>query len=270
MPLTEPFELILFHTNAEFDTSAIQAGIQTIIVDWEQRGKEQRQRNFDTQINLHTADDLRIARSIKNTRLICRLNGWGPWTAEEVELAIGLGVDELLLPMVRSVKEVEDTLTVIAGRCGFGIMLETPQALELAASLAQFPLARVYMGLNDLSILRQDRHLFAPVADGTVQRFREAFARLSFGFGGLTLPDRGYPLTCQLLINEMARLDCNFSFLRRSFVRDIRGYDLNIGVQKIKAALTEAHNRTVAQVQADQAELLAAIMQLPDKPWKLD
>jgi hypothetical protein len=83
------------------------------------------------------------------------------------------------------------------------------------------------------------------VVDGTVDELRWHFD-VPFGFGGLTLPDRGYPVPCRLLMGEMARLECSFSFLRRSFRRDVRGLDVAAAVKSMRCGLDSAFRRSAA------------------------
>lgn len=263
------FELVLFYSDEASTQSAVAAGVDAVIIDWESRGKETRQRGFDTQINLHTPDDLRRARRCTPATLICRANAPGPWTVGEIEMAIDLGAEEIILPYVRTLGEVEQALDRIRGRVGLGIMIETAAAVELAPKLNQYQLSRIYVGLNDLMIDRQTRHLFVALEDGTVERIRQAITAHPFGFAGLTLPDRGHPLPCHLLIAEIARLDCHFTFLRRSFYRDIQGRDVAVEVPGILEAIATARKRTPEQIAADKRALLEATARLPDGPWRL-
>ncbi len=263
--MPHPFQLLLFSTEPEFAQEAVAAGVDGIIVDWENIGKERRQVGADTQINYDTVDDLRRVRACTDALVLCRINACGPATATEVEKALDAGADELLLPMVTSVAQVESVLELVTGRCGVGILVETVQAVDLAEQFGRLPLSRVYVGLNDLAIQRGTRSIFAAVADGTVERVRRACS-LPFGFAGLTLPEHGAPIPCRLLIGEMARLECDFSFLRRSFMADIHGRELGAEVPRIKAALDAAANRTPAVVTRHRKELLAAIEAWPRGP----
>jgi hypothetical protein len=131
-----------------------------------------------------------------------------------------------------------------------------------AAAFAALP-RREYVGLNDLAIERRAANVFDAVGDGTVER---ASVCVPFGFGGLTLPDRGRPISCRLLIGEMMRLGCQFSFLRRSFHRDAQGRVLADVVANIRAGLASARERTPAAVAHDQADLTDTIShwRLPD------
>ncbi len=258
MSVGSDFSFLLFSVQPAFIRRAVAAGVDGVIVDWECLGKEERQSAADTQINHDTVDDLRRVRACTDALVVCRLNRHGETTAEEVEQAIAAGADEILLPMVRSVEEVEAVIVLARERCGVGVLVETVAATDLVDALAALPLSRVYVGLNDLAIERGTPNIFTAVADGMLERVRRPF-RVPFGFGGLTLPDRGYPIPCRLLIGEMARLDCTFSFLRRSFHRDIVGKDMDIEVQRMRAAMRQAAERSTDEVARDKRDLDLAI-----------
>lgn len=252
------FELLLFSTDVALIQEAIAAGVRGIIVDWEHIGKEDRQSAHDTQINHDTLDDLKRVRACTDAQVICRINRFGVTAADEVELAIAAGADEILLPMVRSTQEVETVLNRVKGRCSVGILVETLAAVQLADELAKLPLSRVYVGLNDLAIDRKSPNIFTAVADGTVESVRRAFdAR--FGFGGLTLPNCGCPIPCGMLIGEMIRINCTFSFLRRSFHRDVPGRDLAVEVPRLLEAIDRAKMRSSMSVARDRRNLEIAI-----------
>ena len=257
------FSLTLFSTHPEFIRRAVFAGVDEVIVDWEYLGKEARQVGADTEINHDTPDDLRRVRACTGARVICRINRHGEWTADEVEQAVRCGADEVLLPMVRSSHEVQAVLDQVGRRCGVGILVETVEAVDQARALAELPLSRVYVGLNDLAIERNTPNIFAALADGVVERVRRAF-ECPFGFGGLTLPDHGRPIPCRLLIGEMARLDCQFSFLRRTFRRDIQDEDMSIQVPRLLQAIQQARSRTPDTVARDRRDLESAILAWPE------
>ncbi len=232
-----------------------------MVVDWERRGKRRRQAGCDTQINADTPDDLAGVRAATGGRVLCRVNGWGPWTAGEIDLAVELGADEVLLPMVRRPEEVEAAARRVRGRCGLGILVETGDAVRRADELLQHPLSRVYVGLNDLMIDRGCGPLFAALVDGTVDRIAEAAADagVPFGVAGLTVPEGGHPVPSRLLAGELSRLSASFTFLRRSFHADTAGRDLDLEVPRILAMTDEAHARDREQVARDRAELEAAV-----------
>jgi hypothetical protein len=252
------FSLLLFSTDPPFIREAVAAGVAGIIVDWEHIGKEKRQSSYDTQINRGTPDDVRRVRDCTAATIICRINGYGETTASEVEAAIEAGADEILLPMVREPAEVQSILDRIGGRCGLGILIETACAADRAGELARLPLSRVYVGLNDLAIERKQPNIFVALVDGTVERIRSEFDQ-PFGFAGLTLPELGHPIPCRLLLGEMARLDCDFSFLRRSFHRDMAGRNPAVEVPRILEAWRQARRRPPDSVARERAAFVETV-----------
>ena len=94
-------DLFLFTVDPRWGAAVVAAGAAGIVVDWERRGKHRRQRGEGTQINADTLADLVRMRAATDGRLLCRINGYGPWTAGEVADAVAAGADELFLPMVR-------------------------------------------------------------------------------------------------------------------------------------------------------------------------
>ena len=238
----------------------IECGVRTFLVDWEWLGKDARQQGFDTEIRPGTAADLAAVAAMPRAAAWCRINRLGPHTPAEVDAAIEAGAEGLFLPMVTRPPEVDRFLGLIAGRAAAGILVETIEALACVQDLSAFPLDRVYFGLNDFAISRGGGSIFRAVLDGSVARAREAFSAVPFGFGGLTAADAGHPVPCRRLIEEMARLQCDFSFLRRSFRRDYATRPAII--DGITAAWTECTQRDPAAVVRDHERLRAVIRDL--------
>jgi len=229
-------DLFLFTVDPAWGRDVVAAGAAGVVVDWERRGKARRQAGEGTQINGDTLEDLVRIRTGVPGRVVCRINGFGPWTGGEVADAVAAGADEILLPMVRTADEVDRTLDLVADRCGLGILIETQDAVDRAAALARRPLSRIYLGLNDLRIDRRSDQLFRPLVDGTADAVRAEVAQ-PFGVGGLTLPGGGSPVPSDLLAAELVRLGTDFTFLRRSFTADMAGRDPFVEVPRLLAAL---------------------------------
>jgi hypothetical protein len=250
--------LYLFTTDPSYAREALAAGIDGLVVDWEHLGKRQRQSGADTEVNRDTVEDLVRLRHSIDAPVLVRIHGAGETSAREVEEAIGGGATEILLPMVRRVDDVERVLELIDGRCGLGILIETADAVRIAADLCALPLARVYVGLNDLSIDRGIANIFTSVADGTVEKVRRECGR-PFGFGGLTHPDGGAPIPCRLLVSEMVRLECAFSFVRRSFRRDAQRYGVVELVRALREEIDAACERSRAELLANRDALASLV-----------
>lgn len=262
--MSEPFELCLFSVDPGVIQPAVAAGVSTIVVDWEHVGKRDRQQGANTEINEQTLDDLIRVRQSTNAIVVCRINLDPVATPLDVEQAIAGGADEILLPMVRRVDEVTTVLQQVAGRCRVGILIETRDAAACAAALATLPLSRIYVGLNDLAIERGTSNLFLPVVDGLLDSIRSRCnsvggGNVRFGFCGLTLPECGTPISCQLLIGELTRLACDFTFLRRSYHRDMQGRDPVIEIPRILQAVASSARRTEFECAADRRALHDAI-----------
>jgi 2-keto-3-deoxy-L-rhamnonate aldolase RhmA len=252
------FELFLFSTDPATIAPAVSAGVSGVVVDWERVGKRHRQAGADTQIGEDTIDDLRRVRACTSGRILCRIDNNERLLDEQIDAAVGCGADEILLPMVRSASEVERVLAQASGRCGVGILIETQAALEEVGDIADLPLSRVYVGLNDLAIDRGTTNIFEPLVDGTIEEARKPFS-LPFGFAGLTVADAGTPIPCRLIIGELIRLSCSFSFLRRSYHADIRGRDPAREIPRLRTALDTATRRTSAEIEEDRQALGVAV-----------
>lgn len=249
--MADDLDLLLFTTDPDFARRALTAGITGFIVDWENTGKSWRQDGRDTEINRDTAENVDVLAGITGARVVCRINRFGDWTPREVDTAIAHGATHLLLPMVQTVQEVERFLVCTRDRAKAGILVETLAGCGCARELAAMPLDLVYVGLNDLAIQRGSSNIFKPFLDGTVDVLRECFRSVPFGIAGLTVIDRGYPVPCLYLMQELARLDVDFVFLRRSFKKDIPGRDMNHEISRIKAKWRELRAREGRMVLKD-------------------
>jgi 2-keto-3-deoxy-L-rhamnonate aldolase RhmA len=258
--LNNRFELFLFSADPATIVPAVSAGVAGVVVDWERVGKRHRQAGADTQIGEDTIDDLRRARACTSARILCRIDNSEKLIEEQIEESFSAGADEILLPMVRSAAEVERVIDVAHGRVRIGILVETEAVLEQLPEVAALPLSRAYVGLNDLAIDRGTTNIFDPLVDGTLEEVRSYFS-VPFGVAGLTVVDAGAPIPCRLIMGELSRLNCSFSFLRRSYHADIRGRDPTVEIPRLLAAVASASRRDADRVSRDREELIAAVEQ---------
>lgn len=268
-PLNEPhvpmIDLHLFFNGPESLAVAVAGGVDAVVVDCEERGKQERQHGYDTEINLWRPRDCEQVRAAApELRVVCRLDSFrtiGTGVLDQAREAVSAGAHEVILPMVDAIDEVDAILEAVAGRADVGVMIETEKAIASVGQFDTLPLRRVFVGLNDLMIERRSRHLFEGVLDGTVERLRPRFRSLAFGFGGMTLPDRGHPVPSRLMIAELARMHCDFTFLRRSFYRDVAasGLDPAEAVARMRGAWATACARSPAAVAAERGELWAIL-----------
>ena len=258
---TPNLELFLFTRDVGLATRAVSAGVDGIVIDWERRGKRARQHGADTEVNEDTVDDLRLVRAAVHAPVLCRINAVARETSLEIDAAVDAGADEVLVPMIRRPEEVELVLELAAGRLDVGILVETVDAVDCAQALGRLPVSRVFVGLNDLAIERHSPSIFAALVDGTVERIRSAFSA-PFGLAGMTVPDAGDPIPSHLLTGELARLRCSFTFLRRSFRRDIVGRNIEDEVPRMREALRQSTVRSPIDVAAEREELVDLVESL--------
>jgi 2-keto-3-deoxy-L-rhamnonate aldolase RhmA len=251
------FELFLFTTDTAIAKDCLAAGVDAIIIDWENKGKNERQNGYPTQINYDTAEDLIRMRKNVSGKIICRINKFNPeYSPSEIDLAINSGADEIFLPMVENKEEVASTIELINNRCKIGILIETDKAIENAESFIDLPLSRIYIGLNDLQISRQSTNMFLPLVDDTVKNIKSIFTHLPVGVGGMTHPSEGNPIPAKYLIQQYINLDINFCFLRRAFLKDLQQYGANRLVSEIRSSLQQIKPTGLAESNAQLRSFL--------------
>lgn len=239
--------LYLFCNTVEQVLLAEKAGVDGIMLDWESKGKDKRQLGYDTEINDLDYESLGAFRELTSKPIMVRINGLCEDTAREVELALTGGATQILLPMAQSADEVEHFITLVNGRAEPCIMIETQSLVDDIERLSTLPWSSAFIGLNDLMISRAANSLWVPLLDGTVDQIYKALAGRQIGYGGITLIDKGHPLPFYMLLKEMARHGCSFSFLRRSFYRDIGDNDPKVECQKVRDHWQKYLQRTPEQ-----------------------
>jgi hypothetical protein len=253
---------LLAALSGETDASAIPGAV---VVDWEVRGKDDRQQQspqimgIDTQISADDEHALHRARAATRGRVICRINSLGDETPHEVARAIEGGANDVLVPMLRTPEQLDTVLSLAGDQLGVAIMVETVDAVRNAAELVARPVAFAFVGFMDLAIDRRTPSIFAPIVDGTLEGLAPVLARVPFGFGGLTVPGRGHPVPGRLLVGEMIRLGASFSFLRRSFIADLGGGAPGPAIRAIREAVAASARRTSEATRADRAELVRIV-----------
>lgn len=262
--MSTEIELIVFETEPRRVAELQDAGFSSFIVDLEYMGKDMRQLGFDTEINRSTPEDIRAVAAIPQTRLWARLNSFGDHTRDEVEGAIESGANVVVLPMVRSLMEVEQFTRLVDERAEICAMMETPECVAIATELERTPITSVYFGLNDYAIATSQLNIFQPIRDGVIQRVREALRSKRFGFGGLTHTAFGHPVPSIMILHEFERLDCQMTFLRRSFRRDLKQFAPKDIFDSITESWAQARGRSPIQRSAGFSAFCQRIDELRD------
>jgi hypothetical protein len=252
-------DLVLFENDPEGASINLAAGISSFLIDTETLGKDLRQLGFDTEIRLGTLADLQSISAMPKATCWCRINRYGDHTRAEVQAAIRAGADVVLLPMVKTLVEIAGFLEIIDQQCQAAIMLETIEGAAIAQDIRSLPVDHVFFGLNDFAISRGGGSIFKALVDGSVESVRQALPEVSFGVGGLTDINRGFPIPSARILEELERLHCDFTLLRRSFRRDAKSAGAKPIVEGLRDYWDRCSRRTDLQRSEDHEKLRAII-----------
>ena len=116
---------LIYITNIpEVALIAEKNGVERIMVDLEQLGKEERQRNMNTVKSNHTIEDVQtISNVLTSSEMLVRVNPWNETSVDEIEAVIDAGADRIMLPMWKTEDEVNSFLNTINGRVHTTLLL---------------------------------------------------------------------------------------------------------------------------------------------------
>ena len=135
--------------------------IETIYLDIERIGKEKRQFGTNSFISDHEIEDIKLIRPyIKKRSLGIRINPIHKNSESEINKVIHNGADVIMLPMFRTIREVNLALNFINDRAGLDLLVETPKAIEIIEELPLEKIRNIHFGINDLSLALKLPHMF--------------------------------------------------------------------------------------------------------------
>lgn len=211
--------LMLIPESPAMAAAAAAGGVDRIFVDLERAGKRDRQ-GEGTWISAHELADVgRYRQAVPGVELIVRLDPWPAVNPGDIDRAIELGADLLMLPMIADAGEVAALARHVAGRRPVVPLIETVASADRLAEICAIEgVGEIFIGLNDLHRQRGDRFMFEPLGDGTVERLGGIAKRhgLPFGFGGMARIGRG-DLPAEWVLAEHVRLGSTAVILSRSF-----------------------------------------------------
>ncbi|MGL5840136.1 MAG: aldolase/citrate lyase family protein [Sphingorhabdus sp.] len=204
---------------AEF---ACNRGVDWIMVDLEVLGKADRQGHLDTVMNSHSVGDVRKVRgAVPPGRLLVRTNPLHSGSAAELDGVIAAGADIVMLPYFHSASEAADYCRIVNGRAQVFLLAETRGAAADLPACCSIPgVARIHIGLNDLSLELERSFMFELLTDGTVAAMASQMrmAGMPFGIGGVARAGEGL-LPAEGILAEHARLGSDAAILSRTFHR---------------------------------------------------
>lgn len=226
--------LMLFTHDPELARAAEDSGIDRIVVDFEFRGKKERQSEYHLEVNKATFKDLSKIRQAVTIPVVARINPISDSSRNEIETIINEGADILMLPMFRTRKEIEIFIGCTNKRAKTNLLFETKDSVALAPEMEDLPFDEYYIGLNDMAIEHDLLFAYDVLKLGVIAHIRSALSRQPFGFGGITIIGKGTPLATTAILQQMAYYGCSLAILRRAFKRDIAGKSMRAEVERIK------------------------------------
>lgn len=195
-------------------------GVDRIMVDLETIGKEERQKNMNTVKSHHTVTDVAtISNLLTKSEMLVRINPWNETSVSEIEAVISAGADRIMLPMWKTVSEVNLFLEAVNGRVRTTLLLETKEAVEIVDDVLENPMIDdIHIGLNDLHLSYGLTFMFELLSNGVVESLCRKFKAkgIPYGFGGIARIGEGM-LPAERIIMEHYRLGSTRAILSRSF-----------------------------------------------------
>lgn len=266
--------LKLMYITNRIDVAKIadDTGVDRIFIDLEYIGKEERQQGLNSVKSYHTVSDIiKIKKVIKNAELVVRVNPIHEKNLDfmgsdyEINSAIDAGADLIMLPMYRSMGEVEKFLKIVNGRAKTQLLAETPDACSIMKETVKLPeVDEIHIGLNDLHLAYHKKFMFELLADGTVEKICDDIKKSDkpFGFGGIARIGYGI-LPAEYIIKEHYRIGSTRAILSRSFCNANKienAYEIKDifekGIQKIRSTEEIISNLSDSELEKNRLEVI--------------
>ncbi|MDQ7085347.1 MAG: aldolase/citrate lyase family protein [Sulfurovum sp.] len=226
-------------------------GIDRIFIDLEVNNKYERQGHLDTVMSTHSINDVKKIKPIlKNTKLLVRINPIYEHTAKEISTSIKNGADIIMLPMFKSVAEVQLFIDYVSKKARTCLLLETSEALARIDDILEIEgIDEIHIGLNDLHLSLGLDFMFELMGDGLIEYLTTKIKskHIPFGIGGVARMDEGM-LQGNIIIKEHVRLGSSMVILSRTFKRDLDKNTLKKEVIKLQLCEKEAHTLSAKEL----------------------
>lgn len=264
-----PLKLMYITNRPSVAKIAEKAGVDRIFVDMEYIGKEARQKKMNTVKSAHTAKDVEnIARALGGGELLVRVNPIHENSEREIKEVIDCGADRIMLPMYKSLSEVERFLHFTDGKVKTTLLAETPSACEIMEQTAGISeVDEIHIGLNDLHLALGKKFMFELLADGTVETLAAKIkpSGKPFGFGGIARIGYGM-VPAEYIIKEHYRIGSSAAILSRCFGDVYKMEDLseveslfNTEIKRIRLVEEDASRMSETQAEANRLEVIERV-----------
>lgn len=216
-----PFLKLMYITNnPEVALIAQKYNVDRIWIDLETLGKEERQGHINSVKSNHTINDIKkIAPLLDKSELLVRVNPINDTSKEEINKTIEAGANIIMLPMWKSLQEVQTFLNYVNGRVKTILLLETKEGVECLNSILEYGgFDEIHIGLNDLHLSYNLKFMFELLSNGLVEEICKKIQKynIPYGFGGIAKLGEGM-LPAEKIIMEHYRLGSTRVILSRTF-----------------------------------------------------
>lgn len=219
--------LFYITNNPEVAKIAEKYGVDRIWIDLETLGKDERQKNLNTVKSRHSVTDVaKIKPLLTYSEILVRVNPWNENSIDEINTVVEAGADIIMLPLWKTVEEVQRFLSVVNGRIKTTLLLETKEAVECIDQVLELDFDEIHIGLNDLHLSYGLTFMFELLANGTVEQLCNKFKTkgIPYGFGGIAALGEGL-LPAEKIIKEHYRLGSTRAILSRTFCNNSAAID---------------------------------------------
>ncbi len=215
-----PLKLMYITNMPQVAALAQDAGVDRIFIDLETVGKQERQGHLNSVKSHHAVEDICRVRSVLHSaELLVRINPIYAGSRDEIDAVIDNGADIIMLPMWKSLSEVDVFLNQVNDRAKCMLLLETKEAVGILDDVLRLKgIDEIHIGLNDLHISYNKIFMFELLCDGTVERICKKIQEAGhiFGFGGVGRIGFG-EVPAEYILAEHYRLGSKMVILSRSF-----------------------------------------------------
>lgn len=268
-------DLMYITNHPEVASIAEEAGVNRIFVDMEYIGKGARQGGMDTVQNHHTIKDIETIRgTVSRSKVQVRVNPIHDScvdynsTEDEIMQTIDAGADIVMLPMYKSIADVERFLKAVDGKARTLLLAETPESAKIMPEVVKIAeVNEIHLGLNDMHLALGKKFMFELLANGMVDELCDIIrpSGKKFGFGGIARLGYG-TLPAENVIMDHYRVGSTMAILSRSFcnadkienideVRDI----FDCEVHRIREAEKLFATSTKEQFDANHQEVIKLV-----------
>lgn len=226
------FVLTLFTNDPGLARAGNDAGIDRIGLDLETIGKQKRQDPAKAWISDHEIHQLQEIREVlSGAALFTRTNPIHASSRDEIDQLIDHGVQVLMLPMFRTIKEAATFVDLVDGRATVSLLVETASAAMRLREIVKLPgVDEVHFGLNDMYLDMNLSNHFEVLASGLLDMLADivSSAGIPFGFAGIgRVEDKRLPMPPGLIYAQYPRLGATRALVARVFYSpDYRDIDL--------------------------------------------